>query len=63
MTDQELDTLASSIVRTNEDRTKNYIQVGEDRVALESQPTLEAAKAQWADAHWIVKQLVKLGLK
>ena len=63
MTDEELVALVSTLVRTSDDRMHNYLQLDDTRVYLEPMSTLTQAKAQWADAHWVVKQLLKLGAK
>lgn len=46
--------------RTAGDR-KVAIVVGGERLELPEQETLELAKAQWTDAHEIVKQLLMQG--
>ncbi len=52
---------ARRFVGCSEDRMLVWILVGEDRIDLAPQPTLEMAKAQWSDAVWIVEKLLALG--
>jgi hypothetical protein len=53
--------IALTFVRTSPDRMRNYIQIGDDRITLEQKETLREAKAQWADALWIVEQIMLRG--
>lgn len=43
------------------DGKRNILVIGDGtEVVLEEQPTVEKAKAQWADLQWIVEQLLKM---
>lgn len=53
--------VASAVVRRSEDRSYNYLQVGDLRVGLAPQPTAIETKVQWADAEWLVLHLLRLG--
>lgn len=53
--------IARSVLHTSPDRMRNYIEIDGDRIDLEPKATLEEAKAQWADALWIIEQLIQRG--
>ena len=59
--DPRFNDIAKDIVRTNEARTLNWLALGDATVTLDKQPTAELAKAQWADAHWIMMQALAKG--
>jgi len=53
--------IARSVLHATPDRMRNYIELDGERIELEPKPTLEEAKAQWADALWIIEGLIKKG--
>ena len=64
MTEREWDLIVAQMVSLDRETWRVTIAVGpseDDRVALEPKATPTAAKAQMADACWIVKQVLKRG--
>ena len=49
---------ARQFVKTSKDRMVNSIEIGDTSLKLERMPTLEMAKAQMADAIWVVQKIL-----